>query len=125
MSNNSNISSINLLKKEELPNIQSIVSQKVWEKETSLSELSRKLGQKPNFVYYHLSKRNPRVSHLIGLSEQLKVNLFEVYVNKLSEPLRPLSTEKALQKQIEELKKELEQVKAERDKYWEALAGKR
>lgn len=131
MSNNPAIPSIKILSASELPDLKKTVEHLVWEKKTSMTELSRKLGQKQNFVHYHLSNRDLRVSHVIALSEQLKTNFFQDFVNKLSEPLRPLSSEKALhtvveqkQNEIEALRKELETVKAERDKYWDALAGK-
>ena len=131
MSNNPSIPSVKILSASELPDLKKTVAHLVWEKKTSMTELSRKLGQKQNFVHYHLSNRDLRVSHLIALSEQLKTNFFQAYVDKLSEPLRPLAGEKLLLTTIEaqntkinELEKELAQVKAERDKYWDAVAGK-
>ena len=131
MSNNPSIPSVKILSALELPDLKKTVAHLVWEKKTSMTELSRKLGQKQNFVHYHLSNRDLRVSHVIALSEQLKTNFFQDFVNKLSEPLRPLAGEKTalntievLNTKINELEKELAQVKAERDKYWDAVAGK-
>ncbi len=111
--------------KEQLPDMNMVV--KGWAKASgrSLSELNRKLGRHHNFLQKTLRNRDIRPSVLIALSKLLSINLFEYYIAMLPESYRLTIHEKQLLRQIEELKKELEQVKAERDKYWRAIADRK
>ena len=107
-----------------LPNIYSIIQNICREKSTSITQLSKDLGYSANHLNAILPKGNPKPSILIGLSNILEVNLLEPYMAQLKEEARSTSTERQLRYQLEQKEKELEQVKAERDKYWDAIKGR-
>jgi hypothetical protein len=110
--------------KNELPDINAIARNWAKSKGTSLNSISRKLRRHETFLHQNLRNRDARPSVLIALSDFLSVNLFEYYLELLPEHVRPTAREKQLQKEIDELKKELKRVGEERDRYWEAVRGR-
>lgn len=93
-------------------------------KGTSLSSISRKLKKHNTFLHQNLRTRDARPSVLLALSDFLGVNLFEYYLALLPEHIRPTAQEKELLKEIEALKKELERVGEERDRYWKVISSR-
>lgn len=77
-----------------------------------------------NYLQQILSRGHVKASTLLELSDVLHVNLFEYYLDQLPESKRITQREKMLKEKITTLEKELEQVKAERDKYWEAVRSR-
>jgi hypothetical protein len=119
-------------KKIELPKMHQIIRVWVKYKRKSLRKLSKRMGKGENYLQQSIRSNDIRPSLLIALSSQLDLNLFEHYLALLPENIRPTEREKVLQKEIESLKteienlnKEVKRVEAERDKYWDALSGKR
>lgn len=90
---------------------------------TSLRKLSVKMKRNPNYLQQILARGDVKASVLLSLSDILHVNLFEYYLDQLPESKRTTQREKLMQEKITQLQKELEQVKAERDKYWEKIGG--
>ncbi len=91
---------------------------------TSLSQISKEMGQSPNYLKSHMEKGDPRVMLLVELSVRLKVNLLEAYMDLLPADVRTTGAEHLLALENAGLRQELETVKAERDKYWSAIAAK-
>jgi DNA-binding transcriptional MerR regulator len=112
-----------LLTKKNLPDMPAIARNWAKYKGTSLKSISRKLKKNPEFLRQNLSTRDARPSVLLALSDFLGENLFEYYLELLPPHVRPTAREKELQKQIDELQKELKRVGEERDKYWTTLSG--
>lgn len=114
-----------LITKKDLPDMPAIARNWAKYKGTSLKSVSRKLKKNPEFLRQSLSTRDVRPSVLLALSDFLSVNLFEYYLELLPPHVRPTAREKELMQEMEELKNELKRVGEERDKYWQALAGKK
>ena len=91
---------------------------------TSLRKLSLKMQRNENYLQQILAKGHVKASTLLELSDVLHVNLFEYYLDQLPESKRITQREKMMKEKITTLEKELEQVKAERDKYWEAVRSR-
>jgi len=115
-----------------LPRLAAIVRSWAKYKRTSLRKLSLRMGKSENYLYENMQGDDIRPSLLLILSEVLGANLFEHYTQLLPEPLQTTEREKKLQQEIENLKtenanlkQELRKTEAERDKYWDALAGNR
>jgi lambda repressor-like predicted transcriptional regulator len=89
---------------------------------TSLRKLSLKMHRNENYLQQILSKGEVKASVLLTLSDVLHVNLFEYYLDQLPESKRITQREKMMKEKITALEKELETVKAERDKYWSAIS---
>ena len=82
--------------------------------------LVKVIGQNRNYLYQQLSHSNQSASVILTLSEHLQTNLFEPYVNLLSEPLSTRSItrrEKNLEAQVTALLQQLAEVTKERDIY--------
>lgn len=77
-----------------------------------------------NYLQQILSRGHVKASTLLELSDVLHVNLFEYYLDQLPESKRITQREKMMKEKISALEKELETVKAERDKYWEAVRSR-
>ena len=91
---------------------------------TSLSQISKEMGQSPNYLKSHMEKGDPRVMLLVELSKRLQVNLLEAYLDLLPDGVRTTAAEQRLAEENAQLRKELEEVKAERDKYWSAIENR-
>jgi len=89
---------------------------------TTLNKLSVKMGYHRTFLSERLKNNDIKVSLLLALSEELGINLFEHYENLLPLGLQNTARELGLKRMITQLQEELFRVKAERDKYWEALS---
>ncbi len=113
-------------RKKELPQMHAIIKGWVKYNGRSLRKLSKLMGQGENYLQQNLKSNDIRPSLLIELSGWLGVNLFEPYLLLLdANPIiKPTQKEQKLLNEIESLKKELEEVKKERDRYWEVI-GKR
>lgn len=114
--------------KAQLPRMSAIIRDWAKYKHTSLRKLSKKMGKGENYLQQSIHINDIRPSMLIAISKALEINLFDHYLALLPESIRATEREKALLLQIEamqnekeQLQKELEQVKAERDKYWEKI----
>lgn len=110
-----------LLKKNELPDINSIARNWAKHNGTSLRSISRKLKKSENYLHQILIKRDVRPSVLIALSDFLGVNLFEYYLELLAPPVRATLREKQLQQELEQLQNELQKKQAECERLWEKL----
>jgi hypothetical protein len=91
---------------------------------TSLSRLSKEMGQNVTYIATHMKKGDPRVMLLVELSKRLQVNLLEAYLDLLPDGVRTTAAEQRLAEENAQLRKELEEVKAERDKYWRAIENR-
>lgn len=91
---------------------------------TSLSRLSKEMGQNVTYIATHMKKGDPRVMLLVELSKRLQVNLLEAYLDLLPDGVRTTAAEQRLAEENAQLRKELEEVKAERDKYWSAIENR-
>jgi len=91
---------------------------------TSLSTLSKEMGQASNYLRWHLKQGNPKVMLLVELSTRLNVNLLEAYLPLIPAAVRATEAEKQLALEKEALQKELEKVTAERDKYWGVIENR-
>jgi hypothetical protein len=101
-------------------NLQALIYKKMAEHNLSPMELSKMMGQNRNYLYQQLSHSNQSVSVILTLSEHLQTNLFEPYVNLLSEPLRMQNItqrEKELDAQAAQLQQQLADITKERDIY--------
>lgn len=117
-----------MITEKQLPDLLKTVKTYAEMRKKRLSLMSKNLGKAPNYLSEKLKKNNAEILLLLQLSELLKVNLVEHYTALLSPTAQATHRERALyvemekqRKEIYELRKELEQVKAERDKYWEKV----
>ena len=113
-------------RKKELPLMNGIIRAWIKSQGRSLRKLSKQMGQGENYLQQNLKSNDRRPSLLIELSGWLGANMFEPYLLILdANPIiKPTEKEQKLLTEIESLKKELEEVKKERDRYWEVI-GKR
>jgi hypothetical protein len=110
--------------KEQQPDVTEGLRAIAFRQGTSLSKLSKEMGQAANYIALHLKQGNPRVMLLVDLSTRLNVNLLEAYLDLLPDAVRATGAEAQLALENAKLKKELEEVKAERDKYWSAIENR-
>jgi hypothetical protein len=108
----------------QLPDMLTIVKGWAKVKGTSLRKLALKTGKSKTYYNKMLKKGDPKASLLLTLTDILHINLFEYYLDLLPEHKRITQREKMMKEKITALEKELEQVKAERDKYWEAVRSR-
>ncbi len=109
-------------KQPQLPDMLTIIKGWAKVKGTSLRKLAFKTGKSQTYYNKILKKGDPKASLLLELTDILHVNLFEYYLDLLPEHKRITQREKMMKEKITTLEKELEQVKAERDKYWSAIS---
>jgi hypothetical protein len=94
-----------------------LVYQKIAEHRTTAMNLSEDLGQSRNYLYRQLAHNNQSAALLLALSQHLKTNLFEPYINLLPEELRTTQREKELQRQMAALEQQITDLIKERDIY--------
>jgi len=99
------------------------VSYYAKQREINLTQLSKNIGRTPTYLHHQIHKPDQPISLLLILSFHLQQNLLEPYQYIIPESCRTTNAEKALQQQIAALQKELEDVKKERDIY-KAIAMK-
>jgi len=110
--------------KEQQPELLEGLRAIAFRQSTSLRKLSLEMGQTANYITLHLKNGNPKVMLLVELSAKLHVNLLEAYLPLLPAEVRATEAEAQLALENAKLKKELEEVKAERDKYWSAIENR-
>lgn len=98
-------------------NFVSLVYQKIADHHTTAMRLSKDMGQNSNYLYRLLTHNNQSAALILALSQHLKTNLFEPYVNLLPEDLRVTQREKELQGQIVALQQQIADLTKERDIY--------
>ena len=106
------------------PNMLTIITGWAKVRGRSLRKLSLMMHRNENYLQQILSRGDVKASVLLTLTDILHVNLFEYYLDMLPEHKRITQREKMMKEKITTLEKELEQVKAERDKYWEAVSSR-
>ncbi len=108
--------------KKTLPNLLETVKGYAKLRGRSLKKISLGMGKSPNYLTQKLKNQNPDILILLELSELLNLNLVEHYTTLLPPALQTTHRERALLIELEQLKKELLTLKAERDKYWEVIS---
>jgi len=108
--------------KKELPNLLETVKGYAKMRKSSLKRMSKNMGMAQNYLSQKLKNPNAEILLLLELSEMLNVNLMEHYLVLLPPSVQTTHRERALFIELEQLKKELDRVGKERDKYWEALS---
>jgi transcriptional regulator with XRE-family HTH domain len=108
----------------QMPDMHTLIKGWAKLKGTSLRKLALKTGKSQTYYNKILKKNDPKASLLLELTDILHVNLFEYYLDLLPEHKRITQREKMMKETIATLEKELETVKAERDKYWAAISRK-
>lgn len=108
--------------KNELPDLLNAVKALIREQGTTMSALSRALKKEPSYVNRNLHKKKPDVGLITDLSIVLGTNLFDLYGQNLPPNIRATEAERVLTAQIEALRAELDQVRGQRDKYWDVIA---
>ena len=111
--------------KNELPDLLNVVKALVTGQATTMSALSRAMKKDHTYVNRNLHKRDPTVGFVTELSTMLGTNLFELYGQNLPPDLRATDAERALRAELEAMSKELERVKAENEKLWGAVTGRK
>jgi hypothetical protein len=96
-------------------NIPEYIKFRIKKADTNISKLETTLNTKPGFLNRVLKRKDPVVSILVTLSMQLQYNLLEPILELLPEHIRQTRKEKQLQEEIDNLKKELEIMTAQRD----------
>jgi hypothetical protein len=98
-------------------NLSLLVGVYAKEREISIIQLSKNIGRTASYLHHQLAKPDQSISLLLLLSTHLHHNLLEPYQAIIPESCRTTYAEKTLQQQIAALQKELEEVKKERDIY--------
>jgi hypothetical protein len=96
-------------------NIPEYIKFRIKKADTNISKLETTLNTKSGFLNRVLKRKDPVVSILVTLSMQLQYNLLEPILELLPEHIRQTRKEKQLQEEIDNLKKELEIMTAQRD----------
>lgn len=99
----------------QLLNIPGMIKFQLHEHRLGYNRLSKLLGKNTGFMAQQVKRKSPSVALFYALSIHLGMNLFEPFQNLLPENLRSTKRERELQQQIDELKKQLEDVTKERD----------
>jgi len=110
--------------KNQLPDLLPMLKGYAKSRKSSLYRISKQMGMAPNYLSQKLKKPDANILLLLELSDMMNVNLLEHYLALLPPATQTTHRERALLMELENMRKELEQVRAERDKYWEVISSR-
>jgi hypothetical protein len=91
------------------------IQYRIRDRKKNTFQLEKRMGKGKGYFQRIFKKLNPEVSILVTMSIELEYNLFEMFLGILPEHIRATRKEKQLQEEIANLKKELENITAQRD----------
>lgn len=106
------------------PDHRAFIRSRITSKHLSLNKLSLQLGRAEGYLSKALNNPDLRIGLLLELSDALRENLLEPYVNALDPTLRSTASERHLQQQLYDTQLQLMRVTEERDRYWEAIMAR-
>jgi transcriptional regulator with XRE-family HTH domain len=118
-------------KRANLPALELAIKAHAKRHQCTLTDFAKAMGLMPTSLARTLNHRDVRVSTLLGLCEAVSFNLFDNYIRLLPEHLRHTQETLMMQQQLdqkdaelEQLRKELDFAKHERDNYFELLKSR-